>query len=453
MYTIVHSLCRNNLNFVTSMIHLIENREQYHDSGKADRLHSFKQILAKENFERTKPQGIATAIGNTQLMRQENGSFGPLAQKTGTSKDKNMEALENHSRGFPAYLPDLDCLRGTVQIPTEETELLMRFFDPKDENWILCDSPFVTVPSVETFPYYFKHVPSGSAIYCKPGIACNLTALINLTGTYLRPLEPVDKYRIVQFLAAKDFRARRLDICVLTLKEDGLMDRLYHCLGERKIKGIRVPGRFIKDMSGEGGDTLELNSRTSEKFYRCYDTKVKRHHEGECLELELKHRKAKAFWLLLVEVTPYPDGGSKLDRIGNEDFAQKWHSFLGNYLFGGITPYDWIDVGANRRIKEIAICDWWLDLQAKCEAATPMTIYVGTPAKSVRATTEWHIRQVAKSLAIVTIGFGQDVYDEYHKYLLENGSDRLNDRDAALIELFKAERDTWKRNFDLAMAA
>ena len=261
--------------------------------------------------------------------------------------------------------------------------------------------------------------------------------LVQLGGSYLSALGPIDVRGMLEDLTELGFKPTRIDICIDCPLELRLLDKLHEAVDERLILGARG-GKFIKGLGNQSGqDTLYIGSRNSNNFYRCYNTEPNHSYRAERLELETKQAQARKVWEEIMTVSTY--------RVTDDKFSKAWQDKLASLLLGQITPCQSIERKKNRAIKSKEFAPFWQELIEKAGACTPSKLRIDRKPITLDDTFKWMSRQVAPNLAMMRDGLGEERFRKYIDALCKEGSSRHNNEHKARIAVLQKDRPIYEQ--------
>lgn len=196
----------------------------------------------------------------------------------------------------------------------------------------------------------------------------------------------------------------RLDVAIDDYQKRIDFATMLSALDGGNFSGFR---KWSSWQESDGGITLYMGRRMSEKFIRYYDKSVESKGKIDAfrLECELRDDRAKAAFKAIVSLH-----GESVDEL--------LPAVIGGLVVGSL---DFVDRSSGDRLERQDRLVWWRDFVD--EVGSRICLSVARARPSLERTLEWVKRQVSPSLALIA-----DVLGGFDKHLLARWKDEARQR-------------------------
>jgi len=253
-----------------------------------------------------------------------------------------------------------------------------------------------------------------------------VTATLRISGEFWSAIALSDQASLLQFLSKlPNVKCSRIDVALDDFSKEIIpYDSMLAACYARQFSGFREGteiGNFgLKEGVRKG--TINMGSRNSSNFYRCYWKPDRLR-----LEREIKQKEANAnFWHLVeCSLLPLKTFGRMLAKlaIGSIDFVER------------VTP------DTSVREKNIARCDrfpWWQSLIDKIGEGVRLKI--AEPLHPVQDSLNWVDKAVFATLTAFRNGMGAEQYDNWHYAGLRSKQGNQSSRHQQITEYLRARK-------------
>ena len=257
------------------------------------------------------------------------------------------------------------------------------------------------------------------------GNASNLW--IDFSGTFFSEFYLSSALVILKKIYHYFGRVSRLDSAITFFSPSFSILDFNECIHSDKYSG------FAKSHYHESRDscsspfsrTLNLGSRESPRYTRVYDTFYKHGYEGIRLETEHKRRFASHLFGVICDSASI----SEIEGI----LINATLNHLNFHLYA---------IKDTRKKIEGDLAPFWEEIKKQCIGDWSSPTIISEPP-SIERTIQWIKRQVSKSLTLIRQCFSRSDYADFLTHLYEQGSQRISNRDKALIKeyLYTQNRD------------
>lgn len=215
-------------------------------------------------------------------------------------------------------------------------------------------------------------------------------------------------------------RCSRIDICLDDYGKHINPTQIEEALAEGYYTGFSVATAITNyDRQNSGGFTINLGSRSSDRFTRIYDKdvessgKIKSHR----VEAELKGALSEAFFALYIEFPVQPD------------LIQRR---LIGYILGGFDFIQRLDKNIERNQR----LSFWEDF-VNLVKVLPLKIFVRRAKTTIAAKKTWISHSVSKSLLMLSTVLGVERFEYFLAEVMESAKSRINSMDVLIMEDYR----------------
>lgn len=283
---------------------------------------------------------------------------------------------------------------------------------------------------IQWHPYLWRAVLHGSQISCMIDDNLRTHVWVSITGKSCR-LDQQRLARLMCYLAFKGFTCTRID-CATTDPKDRLKCRQItnainkgDCSGFRANKSLAIALPNDKDWTRYCG--VKNGGKSYTRIYQRPDSHPR-------IERQFVKRDAR---LVFADLVHYYDNRDTLVTLLETEYFRK----ICAYSISGISFIHRISKHLNR-CPELR---WWTAFKKAC-ATEPIKFPPVTKEESLEVKKRWLERSVSTSLAMMKKWMGA-AFPEWIFRIISEGSDRLTDRQMALLHQFRLSLPKDKKHF------
>ena len=266
-----------------------------------------------------------------------------------------------------------------------------------------------------------------------PDLDGQITSTIRISGKFWGALDLQSQISLLRLVAKLPaVKVSRVDVAL----DDFSMkimpyDSMVSAAKNRQYTGIRksnnIENHTLENEAREA--TLNLGSKESPNFYRCYwkSDRIR-------LEREIKQKEAHANFLLILEYAAFP--------------LRKFAIFLAKTAIGSLDFVARNSTVTSDREKNINRCDrfpWWQEFINMIGEG--LRLKLSEPIRLIENTLNWLDRQVMATLTAIQNGIGKEKLDMWLYGKLHSKQGKQSPHHQQITEYFKAKRyaknDNW----------
>jgi phage replication initiation protein len=269
---------------------------------------------------------------------------------------------------------------------------------------------------------------------------------LHMTGQGCRQYESLKKrswrnlFLIMQSLDA-DSKFSRLDIAIDDFdgyfKIPSLIKKVKKGELSSKFKKATRIEKIAIDDGSSNGNTIYFGSPTSDIQIRMYEKNHQTEQQDEIemwnrTEIQLRNERANAVANIIVR-----------EEEGNENLGRVIKGILAYYLEFKNKPKktDTNKVDTNKSRWKVS--PFWTKFLGDVDKLQLTQV---APDRTVEKTASWLEAQVAPSLAIMANALDKKDFEKFYKDLLENGEERLKEKDIKMIERFTNKKSSMREH-------
>ena len=266
-----------------------------------------------------------------------------------------------------------------------------------------------------------------------PDLDGQITSTIRISGKFWGALDLQSQISLLQLVAELPaVKVSRIDVAL----DDFSMkimpyDSMVSAAKNRQYTGIRksnnIENHTLENEPRQA--TLNLGSKESPNFYRCYwkSDRIR-------LEREIKQKEAHANFLLILEYAAFP--------------LRKFAIFLAKTAIGSLDFVARNSTVTSDREKNINRCDrfpWWQEFINMIGEG--LRLKLSEPVRLIENTLNWLDRQVIATVTAIHNGLGREQFDMWLYGLLRSKQGKQSPHHQQITEYLKAKRyaksDNW----------
>jgi hypothetical protein len=281
----------------------------------------------------------------------------------------------------------------------------------------LCGVRFdLTVNSPRKIGVFWNHIyrSAGGSLYCFRNTPDGFSYRLALSGT---DCSNAGQLLLLHFLTlfrrqVSTLRCSRLDIALDDYSKQLSPSLFVAAIELGNYSGFRN-GDYIRNLRRDGF-TVYLGCRQSEHFVRYYNKYVESGGAIDSYRFESEFKGKKSDFLF--------------NLLCSAPTVEAAHSLLPQIIFGKINFFD----EKSKNLSRNPFCKWWSDFVS---AVSSIRVFSPSPPKktSIESKIGWIKRQVAKSLATISVALGAECFDEFMHEVSQIGIDKMREADKLLI--------------------